>query len=436
MPVDWDDVLGYSTVRMVKIRDRRLGILYYSALFGIFAYIVGYNILYEQAFKETGAIVGTVRLQLQRPTPQYRQNFTRLHYCGNGTYPMGDLQIPQMECRFLDQYDAVFPALESAATFLTTRVSETLQDLPPGCEHELSLDCQYNNVSTSVYAVGDVEFFTLLIDHTMNVPSLNISRAATEMTGNLLNSDGTAIDPCQSYKDQGWDCPVYINVHRQGHHDIISIKTLMQAAGLDTLDTALGKDRPGESIRFGGTILLVQIDYSNYGSLGKEKVAYNYKVSQVLDTEFKVEQVLPDRGAEKATRTIVDRHGMRIVIQQTGKIGAFSFQTLLVQLVSSLGLLAVAKMVVDSILQYVLPLKYIYRQYKTVKSIDFSDLTEEDKKLFAKHDLVNPEPRIPDHLRASRGGSSRGSRLGSDLGGYGDYDGYDDDDDYDYDDDY
>ena len=47
-------------------------------------------------------------------------------------------------------------------------------------------------------------------------------------------------------------------------------------------------------------------------------------------------------------------------------MGAFSFQTLLIQLVSSMGLLAVAKFVVDAILQYILPLRYIYRQYKTV----------------------------------------------------------------------
>jgi len=55
------------------------------------------------------------------------------------------------------------------------------------------------------------------------------------------------------------------------------------------------------------------------------------------------------------------------MIRVTGKIGKFAFQTLLVQLVSSLGLLAVAKFAVDTILQYVLPLRYIYRQYKTVK---------------------------------------------------------------------
>jgi len=27
MAIDWDDVLGYSTNRLVKIRDRRLGIM-------------------------------------------------------------------------------------------------------------------------------------------------------------------------------------------------------------------------------------------------------------------------------------------------------------------------------------------------------------------------------------------------------------------------
>ena len=38
---DWDDTLAYSTPRFVKIRDRRLGILYYLFLAGIIGYILG-----------------------------------------------------------------------------------------------------------------------------------------------------------------------------------------------------------------------------------------------------------------------------------------------------------------------------------------------------------------------------------------------------------
>jgi hypothetical protein len=39
--VDLDSVFAYSTARVAKIKDRRLGITYYCLIVLIFAYIVG-----------------------------------------------------------------------------------------------------------------------------------------------------------------------------------------------------------------------------------------------------------------------------------------------------------------------------------------------------------------------------------------------------------
>ena len=44
-------------------------------------------------------------------------------------------------------------------------------------------------------------------------------------------------------------------------------------------------------------------------------------------------QVIPEPDSDQLARSIVDRHGIRIIVEQTGRIGAFDFQTTLIQLV-------------------------------------------------------------------------------------------------------
>ena len=49
-----------------------------------------------------------------------------------------------------------------------------------------------------------------------------------------------------------------------------------------------------------------------------------------------------------------------------GTIGRFDFQALLLSLTSSLALLAVAKTAIDFLAFNVLPLKFIYKQYRVI----------------------------------------------------------------------
>lgn len=58
------------------------------------------------------------------------------------------------------------------------------------------------------------------------------------------------------------------------------------------------------------------------------------------------------------------------------------------------------------------------RQYKTMNTVDFSDLTEAQKKAFMEHDCVNPPPHFPGDMEPdgdvdgpAGGGSSSMSTL-------------------------
>jgi hypothetical protein len=50
-------VLRYTTLKLVTIRDRRLGILHYASMLGIAAYII-YSVVIDQLYLKTESPVG------------------------------------------------------------------------------------------------------------------------------------------------------------------------------------------------------------------------------------------------------------------------------------------------------------------------------------------------------------------------------------------
>jgi hypothetical protein len=73
------------------------------------------------------------------------------------------------------------------------------------------------------------------------------------------------------------------------------------------------------------------------------------------------------------------KRGIIINFSQTGKIGRFSAQVLLVNICSGLGMMALATMIVDTIAIYVLPKKRNYFRHK-FKVIDTNRLINQDEK--------------------------------------------------------
>ena len=70
---------------------------------------------------------------------------------------------------------------------------------------------------------------------------------------------------------------------------------------------------------------------------------------------------------------------------QTGQLGKFDFQTLLVQLTASLGLLAVSTTIVDLVATKLLKDKETYKQSKY----------EESKVIYGSEEFVNVKVRTP-----------------------------------------
>ena len=82
--------------------------------------------------------------------------------------------------------------------------------------------------------------------------------------------------------------------------------------------------------------------------------------------------------ADPDRRTVLNRHGVKLFVLFGGTMKKFSTTALLLQLVTSLGLLSVGALIVDGIMQYVMPLKRWYSAYKYLNSIDFEGIKPDD----------------------------------------------------------
>ena len=229
--------------------------------------------------------------------------------------------------------------MPAEATFLGTRIKnehERIANLTSGqfdndCDALARPECGYLTSLEVSYYVAEPELFTVWIDHTMSVPEYGISKSSSDMEGALLNLDGDWLDPCDVYEkvlhrpDLCDRNTVQVGV--SGQKDIIPVYSILQAAGIPDLD-ARGSSNPkqelyNETIRFAGAVLVVSIDYTNENSFVEGNITYTISVQRVENAEYKGEELTPEPGVEDANRTIIDRHGLRIVIKQTGLVGRF-----------------------------------------------------------------------------------------------------------------
>lgn len=499
MSGDLDNLLPYRTPRTVKIRDCRLGVGLLALQLGILGYVVGYQLAYNQQYKVEGDVIATSRMSLQRPDAAYRWADGSAPYCvgGNGSVPspgvspyvinptgpgtyaytgQGGVPAPQLPCLMMDELYAVPQSIERDAIFLTTRLTTSTQTAGPlpACATLSHEYCTWQSSNTTDYFVADAEFFTLLVDHSMYAPDAGITRTVRQMSGKMKvrppptddglsskedrDASAPAIDPCVAYTSSGYTCPPYVNVGEVGESDIFPLKTLLQAAGLPTLDRSSAYNT-SETLRVGGVVLVLEVQYSNYlrdtGSWDGGEVSYTYWVTAVPASEYKaVDAVAEGASASNPTpptRTVYNRHGVRVVLSFSGRIGSFNAQAFLINLFVSLGLLGVANALMEWIIFFApLPensrllallcgksgggtfvrMRHVYRQYKERVTVDFGDVIRSHKldagaldsllaRFASNPHLLEPLPEVFAPVLALQQASSRGLVVTVDRGGGG-----------------
>jgi hypothetical protein len=244
MPWDLDEIFSYETVRLVKIKDYRLGIPHLLITIGIVLEIFVHQLIIDGGYlaKET-AITGTVRLTLQGPGTRaptsglhrntiQRKNNRDLSYClDDCDSPIGDcsgdFDQEQLMCPAMYSNAAFvkYPALEGGgAAFFTTRVDSVTEQLDPSCHPTATTGfattgsllastqpgCyQWNQTANASWYISQLEDFLVKIDHSMLAPHLLETKSSYGMQQGALLAfgehevgadDPDTIDPCEVWR--------------------------------------------------------------------------------------------------------------------------------------------------------------------------------------------------------------------------------------------
>jgi hypothetical protein len=87
-------------------------------------------------------------------------------------------------------------------------------------------------------------------------------------------------------------------------------------------------------------------------------------------------------------RLVTDRHGVKIFFLFSGNICRFDFQTMLIQLVSGLGLLGIATFTTDFLMSYMMPLRKAYNSFK-YKSTKAHGVIQSEYQKFGEHAFIS-----------------------------------------------
>eukprot|EP00756_Hemistasia_phaeocysticola_P022060 Hpha_TRINITY_DN15810_c1_g8::TRINITY_DN15810_c1_g8_i1::g.191332::m.191332 len=412
---DTDDLFAYPTIRYTLVRDRRLGLLRYLFMSAIFFFIVIYQIFYNGSHLVQATPEGTVQFTLMQPMNRCNASERKnpkadcgvCYYkgvptsgthdgwyspdCYNDIPPVNELpycsQSPDSmpypgkkvcDVRSFLDVQHVFESsilVTTRETYSTQdRVCSTLDSNVTQCDRTWTLPGN----SEPMYVAG-IEAYTLMFDHSMEAPQFSIRAYSAAMRCRGLHMPDSIPEAhlyCQRYSNSSAPCMIHPNITNTGASsgegsDFFRMDLLLAAAGVKLDDVSFDN----KTYRYTGVTLTVTVQYYNRNSwrFTPGSTEYDYKVDSLPHADYKLNDgvtLSPNK------RAVYDRHGVRVVFIRAGTLHAFEFNELLIQLTASLTLFAVANLLVDFLCTTVLPYHAVYRSYKYIKTIDFSDLRD------------------------------------------------------------
>jgi len=278
----------------------------------------------------------------------------------NNFAPGYTVQFANYPCAYYDELDVRYPSAESGAIGVTSSVAVFNELLNCSVTDSSCAWTILPPTSGITYNIADVENFLIQIEHSMIAPSLGVQRNARGLSSGHLISPGGGSMALKSPDSVGSGLA----------YDTLQVKTVLAAAGVGSLDVP-SDNYCNSSKRFNGAIILFSIKYSNTNSFDIDRIEYEMSASLFRDTDYYSAEPILLGDNQRLARY---RAGVRIVFLQFGDIGIFSFQTMLINLVSGLGLLTIATVIVDQIALRVLPERKLYEQFKYETTVDMSDL--------------------------------------------------------------
>lgn len=377
--LDLDEIFSYNTTKEVRMLDRRLGMVCWVIRIIVLAYVVGYVFLVKEQYTEEEKSVGHAISSVNGTT------YSRT----NGVV------------RPWDVVDAVQPALENGAAFVSTMISVTagqtianfsnpqlpctshadcVKDLPLSYGQCVANQCeQYgwqppysdtDRTSTAVYELEGADTFGVWLRASIQFPTLDAARIFTTMdvTSPTAYAGGSA--PGASVSDST-STSTTIGDGKSPAPDYFTVGELLSLAGTSYA-----------TIRDTGCTLAVTflwdcfVDASDlcHPKLQVSRVDLNERRRGFGYQYATYYAPVPAAAGGAETRDLYTVKGVRLLVSSIGKGRQISISEVILQISSGIALLWLAGFASDVLMLYVLPEKKHYRTYKQERTPDFSDL--------------------------------------------------------------
>lgn len=456
----WDDTLAYNTIKYIRIKNAFVGALHYFFMFLILMYLLVYVFLMNKKYLHIDTPISTMRFASMGPcqptspaglckiaSTKHRikaigETCTRAFQCNQHPYclPPGhknasSLAGGQFPCVFWDHNSVTWPPSEKSALTLATRASIYNQKLetPDGklCGpkdgkglSQTDWNCQWmpsvvSGKSADAY-IADIGNYSISITQTISATVLPISVTSMGMSGNLLRcKEGK---PCKYDLLNNFDVVKEFTPNQHNHGNaMLTVDEILDAvvppshkglpAGkkgleLDAVNTgcpakcvqySTGKHLM-QSNRWTGFVIILDVQYDNTGLLiagsSFDDVRYRMRAYAIPESTFRVE--VPYLQKDNS-RIIHHLHGMRLITMTKGNLGQFSWNTVLVQLTTSITLIFVSTTIVDMIITRCMVNKDYYTAIKYQDDDDAISSVkdpEERAALQAQHDYAADNGRL------------------------------------------
>eukprot|EP01060_Flectonema_neradi_P002750 TRINITY_DN11743_c0_g1_i1.p1 TRINITY_DN11743_c0_g1~~TRINITY_DN11743_c0_g1_i1.p1 ORF type:complete len:521 (+),score=52.86 TRINITY_DN11743_c0_g1_i1:146-1708(+) len=403
--VDIDDLFAYKADRRVIIRDRRLGIARVLIIVILFVYVVIYEVVMQKGYLIKDEPVGFNTISVRRGSDW---NNRQDHCCPGGGCGTCAGTVPtcakwttedsctrsgcdwsyapsrtngsntKLECVGWDRHNILNPSAEEYSSLITTRIKVTeFGELPKHCDLNASSSrCPgWEPTDVKSYYTSGIEEMTVMIDHGVYGHESNkilkgqdMSKGVMKLPDGELHFCGGSVLGMANNADV--DCT---EQDRERPGDIFTVEQLLLSSGIGSLEEIY----EDESLRYNGVVILVILSYDGEGI--DTELSYTYRSFALRGVEFKNEQsVITDLPSGNITRSVWKRHGIRIVLVPTGYIAIFSFVELMKTLMVAGSLFSLAKVLVEHVLLRFLPYSTVYKRYRDIKTVNFSDHDKND----------------------------------------------------------
>ncbi|XP_062503812.1 P2X purinoceptor 4-like [Corticium candelabrum] len=359
----------YDTVKLVHIRNQKIGFVYRLVQLAIVGYILGYVIVYQKGYQDTDLVVSSVTTKMK------------------GTAMASDDQL-------WDVADYVVPPEETNAVFVTTNAVITSDQTQSICGEDIELapcqvdsDCQENvyvrngngiqtglcNMTTNSCEIrawcpvendtlpdppllGDApKNFTLLIKNSIEFQKFDFTKR------NILDrTDKNFLASC-TYDDNDslrQFCPIFV------------LAQTVADANANWSDLALN-----------GGVMGIFIDWNCDLDKGYSDCVPDYHFRRMDKSDSKLAKGYSFRYPvyymkdDVQYRRLVKAYGIRFEVIVSGEAGKFSIVPLLLNIGSGIALLSIATVICDLMVMYIVKKRQYYKENKY-------QLIEDEESLF------------------------------------------------------